>query len=157
MARRLAIPTGRALVPWLPRPGHQFNIIGAAAMIEVGAIADGIVVTVRPFPDSPRDCGIASNTLNTRPRSYVVQVNDNKQETDSPIGAAAQSASAEIDQLRADLAAIERRETRISAFGLPIIAAGIVLTGLPDEWVARPWFAAVSSRCPSSAQCRARA
>ena len=45
----------------------------------------------------------------------------------------------QITKMHAELRSTQKRSIRIYAYGLPAIMLGVLLTGLPDRWVAQLW------------------
>jgi hypothetical protein len=55
------------------------------------------------------------------------------------VGVVEQRFEGEIAAVREHVDSVQQQSIRVYAFGLPAVMIGVVLTNVPDRWVAQPW------------------
>jgi hypothetical protein len=138
------------------RPGGDVFMHGETASLGFGAGLDPRVVTrssgfARPGPDAPvadhlealwaRMVKFATEIEGVRSASEQrsAELREQISGVEARITGTEERLGGRIDAVHARVRSSEERSIRISAYGLPAILVGILLTGLPDGWVAQPW------------------
>lgn len=140
-ARRVAVRAlsgaRNALPPWLgkllPRRQHKRTVVDGSGSGEASADAS----VTRGFevwePDAPLERKIEvlrSNLQNTR--AWLQGLEGQVADTQTKFHAAIAHEGKRVDDLLDEIRLASRRQLSLNARGLPVVAIGIVLTGVPD-------------------------
>lgn len=95
---------------------------------------------VRPAADAPVDQQISALWMRVEQaegdvRSLRTHVDERNAEINTQLDDQVARVDSAIAGIRAAMRDRERRSLEIDVRGLPVIAAGLVLTGLPDSWI----------------------